>query len=162
MERKEQIEKMRELLGEFPTGMLVTYGTDDRPHARPMKITSLGEDLLLTFVTRLDSLKVEEIRRRENVAITLQSVGAFVSLTGVATVVTDVNKKRNVWNTATDLWFDDPEDPEAALIEVQPETVDYWDYRGINALKIAFGRFIAAATGESPEPDPTTRGHFSI
>lgn len=162
MERTEQIEKMRELLGEFTTGMLVTFGTDDQPHARPMKITALGDELELTFVTRLDSLKVEEIRRRSNVAVTLQSVGAFVSLSGYATIVTDREEKRRVWSAGADLWFDDPEDPDAALIEVQPETIDYWDYRGINALKIAFGRFMEAATGEKPQPDPTTRGHFSI
>ncbi len=157
-----QVEKAKELLSSFNSGMLVTSAMDERPHARPMMIAEVDNDGMLSFVTALSSLKVDEIRRRPSVVLTMQSANAFVSAVGDAKVVTDPAEKRRVWALGADLWFEGPEDPEAALIQLQPETVEYWDQRGFNSLRFMFEAVRAAATGDEPRDDPRQHARVTI
>lgn len=94
---EEQVGKAKELLSSFRSGMLVTSAMDDRPHARPMMIAEIDDDGMISFVTALSSLKVDEIRRRPSVVLTMQSDNAFVSAIGDASVITDPEEKRRVW-----------------------------------------------------------------
>lgn len=162
MQHSEELEKARTLVDEFRSGMLVTLGMEDRPHARPMMIASVDDDFLISFVTSLDSLKVDEIRRRGNVALTLQSSGAFVALTGYATVVTDPEEKKKAWHPVAELWFQDHDDPEAALVQLQPQSIEYWDNRGVNSLRFAFEAARAAATGSQMQAPPRTHGQVEL
>lgn len=159
---QEQVEKAKELLSSFRSGMLVTSAMDERPHARPMMIAEVDKDGMLSFVTALSSLKVDEIRRRPSVVLTMQSENAFVSAVGDAVIVTDAEEKRRVWAIAAGLWFQGPDDPEAALIQLQPETVEYWDQRGFNSLRFMFEAVRAVATGDPPRDDPRQHACVTI
>jgi general stress protein 26 len=149
----QQVEKAKELLSTFRSGMLVTAAMDERPHARPMMIAEVDPDGMLSFVTALGSLKVDEIRRRPGVVLTMQSDSVFVTASGDAKIVTDPEEKRRVWALGAELWFSGPEDPEAALIQLRPETVEYWDQRGFNSIRLLFEAVRAVATGDSPRDD---------
>ena len=160
---KTQKEKAMNLIRDFKSGMLVTLGMQDQPHCRPMMIANVDDDLMMTFVTSLDSVKVDEIRRRGTVGLTLQSPGAFVAMEGYAVVVTDDEEKRAAWHPLANLWFQSPDDPEAALVKFQPETIEYWDHRGINSLRLAFEVVKAAAKGEDPKAGgPRTHDRLSL
>lgn len=154
------MEKAKELLSSFRSGMLVTSAMDDRPHGRPMMITEIDNDGMMSFVTALSSLKVDEVRRRPGVVVTMQSDNAFVTATGDAKVVTDPEEKRRVWALSAEIWFDGPDDPEAALIQLQPEMVEYWDQRGVNSIRLLIEAVRAVATGDPPRDD--TRQHARV
>jgi general stress protein 26 len=155
-------EKAAELIRDFRSGMLTTLGMHDGPHARPMMIAGVDDDLMMTFVTSLDSLKVDEIRRRGTVGVTLQSKGAFVAISGYATIVTDEEQKRADWHPVASLWFQGADDPEAALVKFQPETIEYWDQRGLNSLRFAFEAVRAVATGNEPQESPKIHGQVAL
>lgn len=150
MTQEEKIQKARELLSEFRSGMLVTHGDDGYPHARPMVLAQVDDDCSIRFITSLDSKKVEEVRRSDRVGLTLQSKGAFVSVSGRARLETNVEAKRAAWDPFAGLWFQEPDDPDAALLILEPELLEYWDERGVNAVGFAFEAIRAAATGEKP------------
>jgi general stress protein 26 len=160
---KEQKQTAVKLIRDFQTGMLITFGLEeDGPHARPMRIAGVDDDLMMTFVTSLDSPKVDEIRRRSAVGLTLQSKTAFVAINGYAVVVTDEEEKREHWQRVANLWFQSPDDPDAALVQVQPEIIEYWDQSGLNSLRIAFEAVKAAATGDEPQAGKKVHGRVTL
>lgn len=160
---KDQKEIARNLISDFKTGMFITLGMqDDGPHARPMMIADVDDDLMMTFVTSLDNLMVDEIRRRGTVGLTLQSKGAFVAISGYAVVVTDEEQKRNDWDRIAHLWFESVEDPDAALVRLQPETIEYWDERGLNSLRYVFEAVKAVAAGKEPEGAAGKHGRVTL
>jgi general stress protein 26 len=113
---------------------------------------------MITLVTAREGEKVEEIVHNPNVGITLQSRASFVALHGKARIVANVEEKRRVWRKMKELWFDRPEDPQAVLIQVSPYRVEYWDQRGMNALRFAFSAAQAAARGGTPEVSARQHG----
>lgn len=158
MSNSERIEKVRELLSKFQEGMLVTEADTGEFHGRPMMIAMIDQDGVMSFITALQSAKVDEVLRNPHVGLTLQSKGAFMSVVGMASIVVDIEEKKRVWNQLDEVWFEDPADPEAALIQVRPTLVEYWDNRGVNALRFAFEAVRAAARGEAPRDDERRHG----
>lgn len=158
----EKVEKAKELLSSFRSGMLVTSSTDDRPHARPMSIVEVSEDGVISFVTALSSPKVDEILRRPGVIVTMQSDSAFVSASGEARIITDLAEKKRLWELSAAIWFNGPEDPEAAVIQLRPETVEYWDRRGLNSVRFLFEAVRAVATGDTPRDDSRAHGRVNL
>jgi len=126
-----------------------------------MSIAEVDKDGMLSFVTALSSEKVDEFRRGPGVVLTLQSDNLFVSASGDAKIVTDLQEKRRVWELGAELWFHGPEDPEAAVIQLQPETVEYWDQRGFNSIRLLFQAVRAVATGEAPREEDV-RAHARV
>lgn len=156
----QQVEKAKELLAGFSSGMLVTMAEDGLPHARPMSIVEVDESGRVSFVTALSSPKVEEILHRPAVVLTMQSDNAFVSASGDASIVTDVDEKERVWSLSAAIWFKGPDDPEAAVIQLKPDMVEYWDRRGLNSVRFLLEAVRAVATGEAPRED--SRGHARV
>lgn len=156
----QQVEKAKELLAGFTSGMLITSALDGGPHARPMSIVEVDESGRVSFVTALSSPKVEEILRRPAAVLTMQSDNAFVSASGDARIVTDVDEKERLWALSAAIWFKGPDDPEAAVIQLQPHTFEYWDRRGLNSVRFLFEALRAVATGTQPRDD--SRGHARV
>lgn len=156
----QQVEKAKELLAGFTSGMLITSSADGNPHARPMSIVEVDESGRVSFITALGSPKVEEILHRPAVVLTMQSDNAFVSASGDARIVTDADEKGRLWSLSAAIWFKGPDDPEAAVIQLKPDTVEYWDRRGLNSVRFFFEAVRAVATGEKPRED--SRGHARV
>src|SRR5829696_3518613 len=76
------------------------------------------------------------------------SGGSWVSLTGQATVVDDVGRKRELWNSAVEAWFPEgPDDGGVVLLKVEGTSAEYWDSPGGRlATLISFAK--AKVTGE--------------
>ena len=76
------------------------------------------------------------------------SGGTWVSLTGQATIVDDVAKKKELWNGGVEAWLPQgPEDPSVVLVKVDGDTAEYWDSPG-GRLATAFSFVKAKATGQ--------------
>lgn len=157
-----ELEKCHELLKRFRNGMLVTRSIDGSFHGRPMHIAELSPTLTLTFMTGLNTTKVDEILADPTVYLTLQDDGAFVTVLGQASIVTDIEERRRVFSLPSEAWFDGPEDPNAALIRVRPRTVEYWDSSGVNALKVVFEMAKAVVTGETPKTNENQHGTLHL
>jgi general stress protein 26 len=150
----ENEKKIHALLKNYDNGMLVSRGEDGRLRARPMAIAKLEEDDTLYFITALDSSKVGEMQRDDNVCIAFERKGEAVSISGSAHVVDDRAQIKALWSKGFELWFPDgPDDPNVVALVVHPDEGEYWNDRGWNKIKFAVRAVKAFATGERVEHD---------
>ncbi len=131
-----------EQLKHFDVGMMVTQRVDGRPAARPMYIAELGHDGGLRFVTHRDTAIADEIANHAQVCVTFQKGARYLSLTAHATLSADHGELARLWKESFRLWFPDgPSSPEALIIRLAPQEVEYWDQSGIESIRL----FVQAA-----------------
>jgi len=128
--RDEAITRLRELIKGIKFAMLTTVKADGSLYSRPMTTQETEFDGNLWFFTEADAPKVDEIEREEqvNLAYADASDQRYVSLSGTAQLVRDVQKQRELWNPANKIWFPNgPEDPNVALLKVSVAKGEYWE-----------------------------------
>jgi general stress protein 26 len=77
---------------------------------------------------------------------------AYVSLRGRARLVEDRGRVREFWKEAYQAWFPGGiNDPDLALLAVDPVAAEYWDSRGTNKLEYLFEAAKAYVKGEKPD-----------
>ena len=65
------------------------------------------------------------------VGVTITGQSSWVSISGRAEIVDDVEKLKEYWSTFAEAWIPEgPEDPNAILIHVEAETAEFWDNPG--------------------------------
>jgi general stress protein 26 len=128
--KNEHIEKVRELTEKIDFCMMVTQESDGNLRSRPMSTNTIDDEGLFWFFTREFSGKVEEIERYPvvNLAYSDPSKNRYVSVTGVAEVVTNRAKIEELWDDVLKAWFPKGlDDPDLALVKVLPDEAEYWD-----------------------------------
>ena len=111
-------------------------------------------DRKIWFFTRKDAPKVEEIQADRDVGLTFAEPdnSRYVSVSGRTGVSHDRQKIHDLWDTSLKAWFPDgPDDPNIALLAVDPAAAEYWDTPG-SAMVHLYGVVKATLTGESPSP----------
>ncbi|HYO36067.1 MAG TPA: pyridoxamine 5'-phosphate oxidase family protein, partial [Geodermatophilus sp.] len=94
---------------------------------------------------------LNHIAASPQVNVGVGSGGTWVSLTGHAAIVSDVAKKKDLWNSGVEAWLPQgPEDASVVLVKVDGDTAEYWDSPG-NRLATAFSFIKAKATGDKPD-----------
>ncbi len=139
-ERAESIAKIRELIKDIRVAMLMTVAPDGTLHSRPMMTQEPEFDGTLWFLTGKDTAKAGEVaeHRRVNASYADPDDHRYVSLSGLATLVEDGEKARQLWSPAYRAWFPDGlDDPNLVLLRVDVEAAEYWD--------AASGRMVALA-----------------
>ena len=144
----EKREIIGKIIGDASAAFLVSRSASDGLHGRPMATAKVEDGLTaIWFTCQKDSRVVEEITADARVYLgyTNHTGSEWASLNGHATIVTDRAKIKELWSPALKNWFDGPEDPNIALIKVEPQDAEYWDSgsRAVMLLKMAF----AAVTG---------------
>jgi general stress protein 26 len=156
---QETREKLRSLLKEFRTGMLVSRAADGRMRSRPMSIAMLGERDELFFATSRETEKTGDVEEERDVAVTFQSSAVYVSLTGKGYVTNDRKTIDEVWNEAMRVWFPlGKDDPALCIVRVRPVEAEYWDNSGMKGLRYLFEAAKAYVTGTTPESTPEQHG----
>jgi general stress protein 26 len=123
--------KLVELTKDSRFVMLTTRDARGQLVSRPMARQDVDLDADLWFIATRDSRKVEHIRADPVVNVTITSQSSWVSITGRAEIVDDVEKLKEYWSTFAEAWIPEgPEDPNAILIHVDAETAEYWDNPG--------------------------------
>lgn len=146
--------KLREILANFDTAMLVTRDSDGSIHARPMFIAKSREEGEMWFITARDTDKVEEILEDAHAAVSLQSPSRYLSISGRATVVKDPQRVKELWRPVLYAWFEDRNDPRAVLIRFVIQEAEYWDQEGMDSEKYLFQTTSAASANDDAErPD---------
>lgn len=123
-------EKFAELVKDIPIAMLTTYGADG-PRSLPMAREEVDPGAELWFITARDTRHVRDIAQEPRVSLTFSSRDAWVAGAGRAAVVDDRDKLKELWNNFAEAWLPGgPEDPNATLIRVDLDEVEYWDTPG--------------------------------
>jgi general stress protein 26 len=155
-------DKLRELLKDFDSAMLVTRTTAGELRSRPMAVADIEPGGVLWFVTERHSGKIEEIARDSHVNVAMQSERKFVSISGTAVPVDDARKVAELWNEAWRVWFPGgKDDPTLILIKVHGDAGEYWDNSGVGGIKYLIEAGKAYLSGEKPrevEGDPQVHG----
>ncbi len=151
MATQDEIAKLVELTKDIKIAMLTTIEEDGAFAARPMAQQEVQSDGSLYFFTERDSNIVRNIAANPRVGVALSSSDTWVSISGTATIVDDVAKKKQLWNAGAEAWLPQgPEDPSVVLILVDSESAEYWDTPGGKVASV-FSFVKSKATGQPYE-----------
>lgn len=132
--------------------MLTTIGTDGVPRARPMATQSGAPDDVLWFYATKDSRKVADLTENQHVELSYASPDRdlYATASGLAQVVNDPARARELWNPVVAGWFPDgPDDPHLCLLRVDLHEAEYWRDRQPRTLQLTQA-IAAAVTGRTP------------
>lgn len=116
-----------DILKDADTFMLTTISENGNLVTRPMQAQETEFDGDLWFITRTDTAKYDEIKNNPNVNVAVFG-DSYASISGKATFVDDVKRKKEYWNKAYENIFDVAyDDPILVLIKVEAETAEYWE-----------------------------------
>ena len=147
----EDTRKVAELLKGERFGFLTTTTPEGKLTSRPMALQEVEFDGDLWFFAEQSAPWLRHISHSPQVNVGVGSGGDWVSLTGEALVVSDVAKKKELWNSGVEAWLPQgPEDPAVVLVKVDGDTAEYWDSPG-NRLATALSFVKAKATGSQPD-----------
>jgi general stress protein 26 len=157
--KSESIDVMR-VAAHFQTAMLVTHAAGETLRGRPLSIADCEPDTLW-FATAVDSGKVDEIAREQEVAVILSGKRRFASVSGLADVVRDPARLQRLWKESWRPFFPGgPEDPNIVLLRVRVKSGEYWDLTGVSGVRYALHALYALVTrrraSDAPGPHHTT------
>lgn len=148
----EALEKVRELLKSFQIAMMLTV-SGDAVSARPLGVVGGGDDFTgtLWFITDKRSGKVGAIESGAQTSLIFQNEkdGAFLHLTGRASLVNDGARLAELYTPVQRTWFPDGlDDPNMTLVRFDADKGNYWDKH--DSMLRLLGAFTKAAVTGSP------------
>lgn len=152
LEGQEAVGRIKELVQKAGSCFLSTALKSSQAAAtRPMAVQEADDDGCLWMLSASDSHKNAEISADPFVQLYFQGSGHsdFLTLAGRATISTDKEKIRRLWNPILKTWFTEGEnDPRITVIKITPESGYYWDTK--NGTLVAFVKQVAGAiTGQT-------------
>jgi general stress protein 26 len=152
--------KLWQMVRDMKIAMLTTR--DGRLlRARPMECLQADDDGTLWFFTSSSSPKTAEIAGEHEVGLAfIDKAGQnYVSISGLATVVHDQEKARELWTEDQRSWYPQGlDDPALALLKVRAQQAEYWD-RPTQELVAAQG-LVRAVADETPDLDDNAKLTF--
>jgi general stress protein 26 len=145
-------DKLWELIKDIEVAMMTSWDGKEM-HSRPMHSHHDRDAGRLLFFTRLHSGKSDEIARFDKLSLAYADVGSntYVSIAGRGTISRDRDRMRAFWSPAVSAWFPGGlDDPELALIEVTPESAQYWDATS-SSMRYLWEMAAANLTGREPD-----------
>ena len=133
VDRDTLISVAREYISTVPFCALITIDSTGTPHVRTMDPFLPDENMVIWLGTNRNSRKVQEIRNNPKVALyySNNNGAGYVSITGIASLVDDPEKKAALWKDAWDNFYSNKEE-QYLLIKIIPEKLELVDYsRGI-------------------------------
>ncbi|MDQ3738211.1 MAG: pyridoxamine 5'-phosphate oxidase family protein [Actinomycetota bacterium] len=130
MDAADVLRVARELLGAVPYVLVCTARAQD-VHARQVQLLETTDDLVLSFGTSPRSRKVADIHRtgRATIVAEVQERFAYVSISGVATVVDDETARRRLWIEELATFFTDgPLGDDFVIVRFHAERVEVMDF----------------------------------
>lgn len=125
MENKDIKDHVLKILSSSKTGVLSSV-ENNKPHTRYM--TFYNDDLTLFTPTQLDTEKVSEIEKNPSVAVLLGYEGGglddcYVEISGTSKITNSSELKKQFWEDSFQQWFNGPDDPNYAFLQIQPEMI---------------------------------------
>lgn len=143
-------ERIWSTISKLHVTMLATE-EEGRIVSRPMASLARPEENRIYFITHRDTGKVGEIGGSApvNLAYADPSSNTYVSISGTAHVSQDREKLRELWGFYAEAWLPQgPDDPDTALIEVEPGEAKLWD--GTRSRLIQTVKMLKAVVTQDP------------
>lgn len=128
---------------------------------RPMSVQKVDEDGNFWFLSANDSHKNQEIKTDHKVQLLFQGSAHsdFLSVYGEATISTDKELIKELWEPIVKTWFTEGvDDPRITAIKVAAQHGYYWDNKHGNAValvKMAAGAMLGKTLDDSIEGELT-------
>ena len=137
-------EALEKIVNNCNTAFFVSKGTEAPFHGRPMANAKVEEGLAaIWFASHRVSGKTSELKENHDVLLgyTNSSGSEWASVNGMASLVNDRAKIKELWSSMWNNWFDGPDDPNIELIKVTPLSAEFWDNgsKAIAMMKFAVG-----------------------
>ena len=145
--------KLADLIEGIHAAMLTTVTDGGVLRSRPMATQRQPFNGTLWFFTYRNSAKTREIARDRHVNVSFadESSNTYVSVSGMARVVVDKAKAKELWNPMVKAWFPRGlSDPRLALLRVRVDQAEYWDGPSSRMVRL-FEYAKALATGSRPD-----------
>lgn len=152
MIKKDNIDRVWDVIEKTSVCMLTTRFVGGL-RARPLEARPDRDASLIFFVTDIHSAKEDEIEAMPEVGLVFidSNDKAYLSITGRASVLRDVDKIRAAWRKTDEVWWPGgPTDPDLCLLRIEPFTAELWDGPA-SATVTAFEFAKARLTGEAPK-----------
>ncbi|MES1204993.1 MAG: pyridoxamine 5'-phosphate oxidase family protein [Pseudomonadota bacterium] len=150
--------RLRDLMSDFDTAMLVTHTDDGGLRSRPLSIAENRADGALYFATSLESPKVHELEADPRVNVSMQDKKKFVSVSGQARISKDRALIDKLWSEGWKVWFPKgKDDPTLCILTVEPSEAAYWDMTGAVGVRYLFAMAKAYVTGTKAASDDDER-----
>jgi general stress protein 26 len=146
-------------LADEKVAMLGTRDADGSISGRPVQPVRVEPEGHVWIFTAADGDIALDVARdaRVHVAFVNPADELYVSLNGEARVLRDPRKARELWSTATGVWFPGgPDDPNLGLLRIDVHRGDYWDMKDARLVRF-FKLAAAVATGTRPDDVATHR-----
>lgn len=154
-------EKMTRLAKDIRIAMLVT-GLRHKPlSVIPMKTKKVDKEGNIWFLNGLSSDHNPHIVQDPDVQLIYSDTRGkkFLSIFGVASIVTDANILKELYEPKDDKWFTGVEDPNLIALKISPRETYYWEDK--NQEKSKPKRNILAAVSQEEE-DLVEKGKLKL
>jgi general stress protein 26 len=143
-----------DLIKDIRFGMFTTRHPNGHLHSRPTTTQNakMDEDDCLWFFMSRRSDPVDDFHEEPsvNIAYADPDKDRYVSVSGTASLVDDVQKKHQLWSKPAQAWFPEGADSsDLALVRVRISHANYWDVKDSKMVQL-FKMMKAAATGQPP------------
>jgi len=107
------------------------------------------------FLTSKGGSVARELKENGSVLLVFEKENsAYLSIKGEARVTEDRKLIQDLWKEPYKVWFPKGvEDPDLAVVGVNPAAAEYWDNQGVNKLEYLFEAAKAYVKGERPHVD---------
>jgi len=155
-----KLEDLYEMIDGLEVAMFTTRRADGRLVSRPMQTQERTSGVDLWFMTNIETEKLDDLMTDPNVNLAYynNSSREWVSVAGIATVSTDRELVRELYQPDWKAWLGDeggerdgsPNDPRIALILVEAESVTYMKVTKPKPV-VLFEIARAMVTGQPPK-----------
>lgn len=147
----EEVQKVLDIINDVRIGMVTTHG-DGGLLSRPLTVIDVEQDGDMWFFCPADTEIVREVKAHGEVNVSFAGAKKWVSVSGRGTVVYEVEKKRELWNSMVDTFAPDgPDSLSTVLLHVESDSAEYWENPG-GAASIVAGWIKKKVTGEGAAP----------
>jgi general stress protein 26 len=153
-EARTPVEQLNELIRDIKFAMLATIQPDGMVYSCPMATQEADAEGRLWFFTGSDTDKVDAIRENPQVCVAYADPERqrYVSVSGLAELQNNPDKKKELWNPLYKAWFPQGvDDPKLVLIKVLITDAEYWHAPEGKMVQL-LGFAEAAITGERYQP----------
>jgi general stress protein 26 len=145
-------DKLHAIVEKARTVLLLTHGEDHKIVGRPMALVRIDEDATIYLVSGIGSKKVSEIMADPRVTIAVQDREGIAMIDGDVRVSQERTLIDALWSDSWNVWFPrGKEDPEVAILIVEPREGSYWDQDLGHGLSYAYRYLKARVTGTEIE-----------
>lgn len=138
MEKKELKKEILKIIEGKKLAGLATI-KDNKPWVRYVMVSN--KDLDFFFATGLSTRKIDQIKKNNNVHLTMgfdpqNPMSPYVQVEGTAEVLTDKEIKKEFWSPMLKAYFKDADDPEYCVVKIKSKNIELWASPGPDGVHL--------------------------